>query len=189
MDTPIVLGTGAAGENPSTLQGITDAADSQTTQGAGKLAGVVARMQLWNGTFWGRLFAAGAAGDATSSELAVAIYNYNGASWDRQRTPVVFKILNAVVITSETTIWTPTAGKKFRLMGYVLTQGVATGAVILKDNTAGATIYIIPPNTIGVVIPQANLGNGILSAAANNVLTATGASTETLTGVVFGTEE
>ncbi len=41
----------------------------------------------------------------------------------------------------------------------------------------------------GVVIPPPSLGNGILSGAANNVLTATGASTETITGVVFGTEE
>jgi hypothetical protein len=74
-------------------------------------------------------------------------------------------------------------------MGFILTQGVATGAVTLKDNTGGSTIFIIPPNTIGVYLASPAFGNGILSAAANNVLTATGASTETLTGVVFGTEE
>lgn len=102
--------------------------------------------------------------------------------------PTVFKNLNAVTITSETTIWTPAAGKKFRLMGFVLTQGTATGNVTLKDNTAGTTILIIPATTLGQPLSMA-LGNGILSAAANNVLTATGVSTETISGFVYGTEE
>lgn len=114
---------------------------------------------------------------------------YNGSTWDRARTPIVFKNLSAVVVTSETTVWTPAAGKKFRLMGFILAQGVATGAVTLKDNTAGTTIFTIPANTVGVAFISPSMGNGILSAAANNVLTATGASTETLTGVIFGTEE
>jgi hypothetical protein len=39
-------------------------------------------------------------------------YMYNGASWDRARTPNVFKSLSAVVITSETTIWTPAGRAK-----------------------------------------------------------------------------
>ncbi len=114
---------------------------------------------------------------------------YNGAGWDRPRTPIVFKNLSAVVITAETTIWTPAGGKKFRLMGYALAQGVASGAVVLKDNTAGTTIFTIPQHTIGVAQVSPPMGNGILSAAANNVLTATGIATETITGVVFGTEE
>jgi hypothetical protein len=116
-------------------------------------------------------------------------YMYNGATWDRWRNPIVFKSLSAVVITSETTIWTPTAGKKFRFMGGLITQGVATGAVTLKDNTAGSTILILPPHTIAQAVAFSLGGNGILSAAANNVLTATGASTETLTGFIYGTEE
>lgn len=130
-------------------------------------------------------------GLAPSNSPAVDGWNYvwQGTGWDRQRTPLVFKNLSAVVITTETTIWTPAAGKKFRLMGYCLAQGVATGAVTLKDNTAGATIMIIPPNTIGVAFCSNPMGNGILSATINNLLTATGASTETITGYVFGTEE
>lgn len=126
---------------------------------------------------------------AANGPMAAAAMLFNGSTFDRPRTPLVFKTLSAVVITSETTIWTPASGKKFRLMGFMLAQGVATGAVTLKDNTAGTTIFIIPAHTVGVIIPCPNLGNGILSAAANNVLTATGVSTETLTGVVFGTEE
>ena len=104
--------------------------------------------------------------------------------------PVVGSVrLSAVVITSETTIWTPTSGKKFRLMGYAITQGVVTGAITLKDGIGGTTILIIPQQTIGVVQISPDMGNGIISVADNNVLTATGASTETITGFVFGTEE
>lgn len=114
---------------------------------------------------------------------------FNGATWDRVRMATKFINLNAVAVGTEATIWTPGAGKKFRLMGFVLTQGVITGTVLLKDNTAGSTILIIPPNTVAVVMPSVFIGNGILSAAANNVLTATGVATETLTGFLFGTEE
>jgi hypothetical protein len=120
-----------------------------------------------------------------------ANYNtvYNGNTISRARAPTVFKTLNAVAITTETTIWTPAAGKKFRLMGYVLSGGTVMGNVILRDNTAGAIINIAPIGTIGAVVTTPDLGNGVLSAAANNVLTATGASTQTLSGFVFGTEE
>ncbi len=133
----------------------------------------------------------GQAVSALLNQAAVVAKNmvFNGASWDRLRTPNVFKLLSAVVITSETTIWTPAAGKKFRLMGFLLTQGILTGSVALRDNTGGTIIFRIPPNTIAVVIPDVLFGNGILSAAANNVLTATGASGETLDGTIFGTEE
>jgi hypothetical protein len=118
-----------------------------------------------------------------------SLLNYNGSSFDRQRTPYKFINLNAVVITSETTVWTPASGKKFRIMGYSITTGVLAGAITVKDNTAGSTILIIPQNTIGVVIQSPPMGNGILSAAANNVLTMTGATAETVTGYLFGTEE
>lgn len=101
----------------------------------------------------------------------------------------VFKPLNAVTITSETTIWTPQNGKRFRLLGFVITQGTVTGNVTLRDNTAGITILIIPANTIGVALVSPPMGFGIPSVAVNNVLTATGASTETISGYVFGTEE
>ena len=129
-------------------------------------------------------------GDGVSAKLlAAGGYLYNGASNDRARTPNKFIPFSGTVITSETTIWTPTSGKKFRIMGYVITTGVLTGAITVRDNTAGSTILIIPQNTIGVVIQSPPMGNGILSAAANNVLTFQGATAETVTGYVFGTEE
>jgi len=122
--------------------------------------------------------------------VAEAPVLFNGATMDRTRVPVVFKTLNAVAIGSEATIWTPAGGKKFRVMGGIVSVGVAAGNVLLKDNTAGTTIFIIPkaPLDTPIVLP-ANIANGILSAAANNVLTATGVATATLSGTIFGTEE
>jgi hypothetical protein len=114
---------------------------------------------------------------------------FNGQTLNRTRSPSVFKSLNAVSIATETTIWTPTTGRKFRLMGYVLESGTVGGNVLLKDNTAGTTILVIPFGAANGVIVSPPMGNGILSAAVNNVLTATGTATQTLSGYVFGTEE
>jgi hypothetical protein len=114
---------------------------------------------------------------------------FTGITWERQRNPVVFKPLNAVAVGTETAIWTPTAGKKFRLMGAVVSVGTAAGNVVLKDGTAGTTILVIPKGPLDTPIVLPAMGNGILSAAANNLLTATGAASATLSGYVFGTEE
>lgn len=115
---------------------------------------------------------------------------YNGQTLTRVRSPNKFVALNNLVVTTETTIWTPAAGKKFRLMGYVLTGGVAAGNVVLKDNTGGTSLpLILPFGSVGATIVSPPMGNGIVSATANNVLTATGASTQTLSGYLFGTEE
>lgn len=143
-------------------------------------------------TVWRRQTVVHGASDNNTGTTVPTVHNLlttdGGATLAFQRTPKVFKPLSAVVITNETTIWTPTSGKKFRLMGGYLAQGVATGAITLRDNTSGTTILIVPQNTVGVGVAF-DLGNGILSAAANNLLTAQGASTETITGYVYGTEE
>jgi hypothetical protein len=97
--------------------------------------------------------------------------------------------LNAVSVNAEATLWTPASGKRFRLLGYSLAQGTAAGAVIIKDNTAGTTILIIPKNTLDIPQISPPMGKGILSAAPGNVLTGTGVATETLTGFLYGTEE
>ena len=119
---------------------------------------------------------------------AISLVTPDGATYVARRTPSVFKPLAAVLITSQTTIWTPASGKKFRLMGFVITQGVLAGNITLKDNTSGTTILVIPSTPVGQPL-NVPLGNGILSAAANNVLTATGSATETISGFCYGTEE
>jgi hypothetical protein len=111
------------------------------------------------------------------------------AAMTKPRTPTKFVTLSAVDISSEATVWAPASGKKFRLLGYVITQGTLTGNVTLKDNTAGTTILVIPAHTVGIAQVSPPLGDGILSAAANNVLTATGVNTETISGYIFGVEE
>ena len=114
---------------------------------------------------------------------------FNGATWDRSRTPVVFKTVSLSAGTTETTIWTPASGRKFRLMGFILTPGAAT-TLTFKDNTAGATIFV----TRGaadqpIFIPAGALGNGILSGAADRVLTVTRGTSATLDGVLIGQEQ
>jgi hypothetical protein len=132
-------------------------------------------------------------GDGTGNGANGAAYAiaqglmFNGNTWDRVRTASVFKQIAAVAVVAGTpqTIWTPAAGKKFRLMGWYLWSSVVA-AGILKD--AGAEIglsRIVSPNGN----PSPPLGNGYLSAAANNALQLDAAANSTWNGFVFGTEE
>lgn len=114
---------------------------------------------------------------------------FNGNNITRARSPGIFINLNAVSIAAETTIWTPTAGKRFRLMGYVLTSGTVGGNVVLKDNTAGTTILVLPFGAAAQPVVSPPMGNGILSNVIGNVLTATGSATQTISGYLFGCEE
>lgn len=128
-----------------------------------------------------------------------------------QRTPTTFKTASvAATATGNSAAWTPAAGKKFRLMRFQITaQGLAataTGVVTVsfQDSASGITIgtYDVDvPAVAGVVSGVSNiscgwvdLGNGFLSAAANNVLnfniSAAGAGTVGTYRVnVCGTEE
>lgn len=99
-----------------------------------------------------------------------------------------FKTINSVLISSETTLWTPAAGKKFRFLGYKIAVTVSTGNILLKDGIGGPTIFIIPAQSVGVEF-SADLGDGILSIAANNPLRAIGSSLQLLSGVIYGVEE
>jgi hypothetical protein len=115
---------------------------------------------------------------------------FNGSTFERRRTANVFKSFSGSVITSETAIWTPTSGKKFRIMGFVVTQTVAAGDITVRDGTGLATILTIPSTPTGqpLAFPLGG-GNGILSGAINRVLTMQGVSTEAISGFVYGTEE
>ncbi len=105
------------------------------------------------------------------------------------RTPTVFKQVALAAGTAETTIWTPTAGKKFRLLGLLLTAGAGT-LLTFRDNTAGTLIfYTYAAANAPLLIPAGALGNGLLSGAANRVLTVTRGTSATLDGMLFGTEE
>jgi hypothetical protein len=125
--------------------------------------------------------------NAMTNYPGFALMLYGGAAWQQGRTPTIFKVINVLAVGAEATIWTPGAGKKFRLMGFALGASAA-GTLVLRDNTAG-TIIAAQLMAAGGPGPCVLLGNGILSAAANNVLTATLSVAGNLSGIVFGTEE
>jgi hypothetical protein len=103
--------------------------------------------------------------------------------------PTTFPSFSGIDITSETTLWTPTSGKKFCLKGFVVTQTVATGDITLRDGTGGSTILVIPATPVGQSLYVPLGAKGILSVTTNNPVTAQGASTETISGFLIGTEE
>ena len=126
---------------------------------------------------------------ATGGIVAIAEqYLWNGASFDRARTPVVFKQISNVAVVSGTpqTIWTPGAGKKFRLMGFMVSLSVA-GFVIFEDSG----VQMVRTGAMAAAVGLANspMGNGILSALANNVLQIDVNANGNVNGFVFGTEE
>jgi hypothetical protein len=107
------------------------------------------------------------------------------------RSPDVFKKIQAVAITAGTpvAVWTPAAGKKFRMMGYHL--GVSTGASVIFEDASGAgneflRVPILAAAANGVSPP---LGNGYLSTAANNALYLDVTVSASVSGYVYGVEE
>lgn len=136
--------------------------------------------------------AAAALGDTDGNPTAPGVGGFlmlwNGAAWQRARVPIIFKTVALTAATAETTVWTPGSNKKFRVMGMFLNAGAAT-TLTFKDNTAGTTI--IEGYASATAAENLNFGGmgGILSAAANNVLTVTRGSSAALYGMIWGTEE
>lgn len=112
---------------------------------------------------------------------------WNGATWDRLRAANVQKDINGTAIGSITTVWTPTSGKKFRLMGGTISVSAAAN-VLFEDNSASNFIHRTP-KLLADTPYNFDKGNGYLSSAANNVLKATSSAAANLTGTVYGTEE
>lgn len=112
------------------------------------------------------LSSSGMFGMPVSAEL------WNGASWDRPRTPTIFQ--GALVVAGVTTVWQPTLGKKTRLMRYKLelaedaTYASAVTPITLAWNwalptTTGSTIPIQPCSQHRVVVPTTVLAtSGVL---------------------------
>lgn len=123
---------------------------------------------------------------------------FNGSTWDRVRVANVFHSAVATAVGA-TAVWTPTVGKFFRLMGYTISVSgtlAAAGtqvlqlldaAAIIKRHNATVQSVITGDTQIG-----ADLGNGQLSAAVNNVLNinlGTAMATGSVAVNVWGTEE
>jgi len=194
------------------VRSIPDNADAQASKILG-LAGVVARLQGWNGATWDRVITEGnnADGDALKAAgiLAAQAYQYgfNGATFERLRCANVFK-RGAVVGggAASFNIWTPATGKKFRLMGFVIqlagnctqaaggnfTMQLFDGATVMPFSLDSDVPAVAPANTMDNTVNLPNMGNGYLSAAANNILSCT-MSAALVAGqasvMAFGTEE
>jgi hypothetical protein len=158
----------------------------QTTHGTSDL--VAADITKVGGT---AITAAAAMADATSNPTAsldgACLMLFNGATWDRVRVPNTYKDQSTVAIGTIATVWTPTSGKKFRLMGGSISVSAA-GSVLFEDNSGGNTIFRTPKLAVDTVY-NFDIPGGKLSAAANNVLKATLSTTGNLIGTIWGTEE
>lgn len=106
----------------------------------------------------------------------------------RHAPALVSKPIAAVAVTAGTpvAIWTPAAGNKFRVLGFIVSLTVA-GSVILKDATAefGRT-GLLAANT---AFQMPGLANGYVSTTANNALNMDVTATGSVSGFVFGYED
>lgn len=124
---------------------------------------------------------------------------FNGATWDRYRSPNVFKFLwppQAINTASVSgALWTPAVGKKIRLMGGSISFSAA-GSINFEEDAVGMTTGTgsgvtrwRTPELLANTPYNFDLGQGILFSAANNVLTAYSDVAGNLCGTLYGTEE
>ncbi|MBI3936914.1 MAG: hypothetical protein HY323_08050 [Betaproteobacteria bacterium] len=130
----------------------------------------------------------------------VAPFGLAGASWSRVRTAAVFKSITSLAIAASSTavVWTPAAGLKPRLMGFLINLASVSGAngqVTFYDNTTtgavlGSTGWLVTPNSLVGSNPHSiRLDNGPIVATSSNVIRAWSSTGITICGMVFGTEE
>lgn len=100
--------------------------------------------------------------------------------------PDTFKDLNAVAAGAIVTVWTPTSGKRVRIMGLTISVSTAC-SVLFEDNSAGNFVFRTP--TLLADTPYTfDLSNGKVLSAADNVLKATSSVAANLTGTLYGVE-
>jgi len=113
---------------------------------------------------------AGSDGQTAANVGMMAVGKYNGATIDRERIISKFIQFKAVAVTAGTPVdsYTPTTGKKFRILGYDLGLSVA-GAILLEDTTG---TEVLRTGTMAASTGKSSgpMGEGILSSAANNHL-------------------
>jgi len=112
---------------------------------------------------------------------------YDGTTADMLRIANVFKSVDVSAKSSATTApWTPASGKKFRLMGGLLSAEDAE-TLTLVQGSSETTVFKID------VLDEApiyfDLGQGILGSTADGTLSINSGSGTTVVGVLFGMEE
>ena len=150
---------------------------------------------LFNGATFdrARTIAVGDGAASTGIEAAGMMGQTGTGLFSPVRLASVVKNVAAQAVTAGTpvSIWTPAAGKKFRVLAFMLSLSVA-GSVILKDGTtgAGATEFLRTPlMAAGAGLASPGLGNGYLSAAANNQCWIDVTATGSVSGFAVGVEE
>ncbi len=121
-------------------------------------------------TLMEHLTKAGSDGQTASGVGMMAVGKYNGATIDRERIISKFVQVKAQAVTAGTPVdvYTPTTGKKFRILGYDLGLSVA-GSILLEDTTG---VEVLRTGTMAANTGKSSgpMGEGILSSAANNHL-------------------
>ena len=120
---------------------------------------------------------------------------------EAQRTPTLFKVASANA-AGDNTVWTPAGGKKFRLLGFILTiskDAACAGAQHIDFYDGASRIMFFDISSAAlvatgneIVIPINFGGNGYLSIAADNLfkVNLNGAFTTGMCTVnAWGTEE
>lgn len=93
---------------------------------------------------------------------------------------------NALSVTAEATLYAPATGNRFRLTGFILGTSAA-GVLLIKDGTGGTTILTIPFTTSQTLV--IDLGQGLVSATANNLLRVILSVAGTISGTIWGKDE
>lgn len=212
-------GTGNAAGSPWAVSGTIDTELPAASLTSDNMANptvpfVGAVNYFYDGTNWQRplVHNGGSDGRPGNTGLIVESYLYafqgtTGSPWDRIRVSNVVKTVSATS-SGSTALWTPTSGKKFRIMrfnmGVTSNANLSAGAVVtislFDANTPTAAIQSvwIPTTSVATGAPPLlttgwiDLGNGILSATADNVLNVSLSATLAAGAVriiVCGTEE
>ncbi len=97
-------------------------------------------------------------------------YEWSGSdnTWWRRRSVNISRSAqaNALASGSDLTLWTPAAGKKFRLRGLVIAASVAGRCELRDSGTVLAYLRLAAGEPLSLMLEA----NGVLSAAANNPL-------------------
>lgn len=125
---------------------------------------------VWDaiGLVWNRMRSANSVADATTGTTTPSSipYGFNGTNFDRIRVGKVYKYIEYLNLptSTSTTVWTPSSGKKFRLMGVSIST---SASVHLHLRDSGTIFHTVRPLATTVTF---SFGNGYLSALVGNVL-------------------
>lgn len=115
------------------------------------------------------------------------LVGFNGVTGDLVRVQSFRKDMSGVTITTINSVWVPTGGKRFRLMGGSFSVSAAV-SVLFEDQTAGNFVWRTP-KLLADTPYNFDLGNGHLGASVGNILKATASAAAVITGTLYGTEE